>query len=103
MGLAGLFTDTMGVNGVEILAFNNCDPTFKDKLNEDLKQLNQVGFETMIQANEGNQTAKIMIRIENEMIKDVVIVAYDGELALIHIKGNIKPSNIEKVAKKHST
>ena len=96
---ANLFHDTMGVTGVEVLSFDDCDKSVKDKLTKEIASLKDENYETMVSANEGNQRAKVLLKIKDDMIKEIIILASGDGLALIRIKGNIKPSDIDKVIK----
>ena len=52
MKLASLFTETMGVNGIEILEFDNCAQEVKDRLSTAIRNLRDPDYETMVTANE---------------------------------------------------
>ena len=87
MKISSLFTETMGVKSIEVLSFEECGNTVKD----DLRAANE----------EGNRT-KVMVRIDKDIIRELVILTTDGgDDALIRIKGKIKPSDIEKVINDH--
>lgn len=102
MKISSLFTETMGVNSIEVLSFEECGSTVKDDLRAAIKKLKDPAFETMVTTNEGGSRTKIMVRIDKEMIRELVILTTDsGDDALIRIKGKIKPSDIEKVINNH--
>ena len=50
--LANLFTDTMGVDGIEILEFDDCDQSVKDRLHAAVRELRDPGYETMVSEND---------------------------------------------------
>ena len=57
---------------------------------------------TMVNANEEGNRTKVMVRIDKDIIRELVILTTDGgDDALIRIKGKIKPSDIEKVINDH--
>lgn len=101
MKLASLCTETMGVDGIEVLDFSDCDETLKERLSSAIKNLKDPQFETMVSTNEGNSHTKVMVRIEKEMISELVVLTTGNSNALVRIKGHIKPSDIEKVMKNH--
>lgn len=101
MKLAGLFTETMGVNGIEVLEFGDCDSKVKQRFEKAIKELKDPDFETMVTSNEKGSRTKVMVRIEKEMIREMVVLTTGDSNALVRIKGNIKPSDIEKVMKDH--
>ena len=102
MKISSMFTETMGVSSIEVLSFDECGSTVKENLRTAIKQLKDPNFETMVTSNEGGSHTKVMVRIDKEMIRELVILTTDGgDDALIRIKGKIKPSDIERVVNDH--
>ena len=98
MKISSMFTETMGVSSIEVLSFDECGSTVKENLRTAIKQLKDPNFETMVTSNEGGSRTKVMVRIDKEMIRELVVLTTDGgDDALIRIKGKIKPSDIERV------
>lgn len=102
MSLAGLFTDTMGVDSVEAYSFDNCAEELKEKLQKATKDIKDKAYETMLTSNDEGSRVKVLVRIEKEMIRELVIISTGESNALVRIKGMIKPSDIERVTKQHS-
>ncbi len=48
MKLASLFTETMGVNGIEVLEFGSCNSDVKQRFEKAIKELKDPDFETMV-------------------------------------------------------
>ena len=102
MKISSMFTGTMGVSSIEVLSFDECGSTVKENLRTAIKQLKDPNFETMVTSNEGGSRTKVMVRIDKEMIRELVVLTTDGgDDALIRIKGKIKPSDIERVVNDH--
>lgn len=101
MRLAGLFTETMGVDGIEVLDFDDCAQNVKDRLSKAIKDLKDPDYETMVTTNENNSRTKILVNIKEDMIRELVILTTGDDNALVRIKGKIKPSDIERVVKEH--
>ena len=102
MKISSMFTETMGVSSIEVLSFDECGSTVKENLRTAIKQLKDPNFETMVTSNEGGSRTKVMVRIDTEMIRELVVLTTDGgDDALIRIKGKIKPSDIERVVNDH--
>lgn len=101
MSLAGLFGDTMGVDGVEVYSFDESPTEVKERLNKAIKGLKDSRFETLVSSNEGNSRVKVLVKIEEEMIREMVVVTTGDSHALVRIKGKIKPSDLQEVADKH--
>lgn len=101
MKLSSMFTETMGVEQIEVLAFEECSANVKENLETAIRNLKDPRFETMITANEEGSHTRIMIRIDQNIIRELVVLTSGNDSALIRIKGKIKPSDIEKVVKEH--
>ncbi|RHJ84770.1 DUF4252 domain-containing protein [Parabacteroides sp. AM08-6] len=101
MKLSSIFTETMGVNGIEVLDFDDCSKDVKENLRTAIRKLKDDRFETMITSNEDNNHVKVMVRIDKKMIRELVIFCTGEDNALIRIKGKIKPSDLEQVVKEH--
>lgn len=102
MKISSLFTETMGVKSIEVLSFEECDGAVKERLRSAIQQLKDPHYETLVQSNEEGSRTKVMVRIDKDFIRELVVLTTDGgDDALIRIKGKIKPSDIEKVVNEH--
>ena len=101
MKLASLFTDVMGVTGVEVFSFDECEPSVKDRLSRAIASMKDENYETLVSVNEGNDRTKILVKLKDESIREIIIMTSGDGLALVRIKGNIKPSDIEKIVKEN--
>ena len=100
MSFASMFTKTMGVNGVEVYDFDACDEEVKEKLTQAVRNLKDSRFDTMISANEDGERTKVLVRINGDYIREMVVVTTGNSYSLVRIKGKIKPSDFEEVAAK---
>lgn len=98
---ASLFTDVMGVDGVEVLSLDECSSTIKENFKAALKDFKDSKFETMITSNENNNKTRVLVRMEEDTIRELIVFTYGDSNALIRIKGKIKPSDIDALVKKH--
>ena len=101
MKLASVFTETMGVNGIEVIEFGDCASDVKERFIQAIKKLKDPAFETMVTSNENGSRTKVMVRIEKEMIREMVVLTTGNSYALVRIKGKIKPSDLDKVINDH--
>jgi len=101
MSFAGMFTETMGVDGIEAYSFDSCSGEVKERLTKAMRNIKDSKFETMITSNEGNSRTKVLVRIEDDIIRELVVVTTGDSNALVRIKGKIKPSDIDRVVEKH--
>ncbi|MDH6305974.1 hypothetical protein M2459_002985 [Parabacteroides sp. PF5-5] len=100
--LAGIFTDTMGVDGIEILSFGECGNEVKEQFTNAIRNLKDSSYETMINANEDGKRTKVMLLIKDDMIRELVVLTSGSDAAMVRIKGKIKKSDIEKLVNEHS-
>ncbi|MDL2221514.1 DUF4252 domain-containing protein [Parabacteroides sp. OttesenSCG-928-N08] len=94
---AGLFTDTMGVEGLEVFSFDEAGEETKSRFIAAVKQLKDKDYETMISHNEEGGRTRVLVKIEKELIREMVIVTSGTSNALIRVKGKIKPEDIQRV------
>lgn len=100
MTFAGFFKNLMGVNGIEVLSFNECGQSVKKKLNKEIASLKDANYETMVSANEEKENTKILVKLQDEFIEEIVVLTTGENPAMVRIKGKIKPSDIENVINK---
>ena len=78
MKISSLFTETMGVKSIEVLSFEECGSTVKNDLRTAIKKLKDPNYETMVNSNEGGSRTKVMVRIDKDIIRELVILTTDG-------------------------
>ena len=101
MKLASLVTDVMGVEKIEVLSLNDCSSSVKENFQSALKKFKDSGYETMVTSNENNSRTRVLVRIEKDIIQELVVFTSGESNALIQIKGKIKASDIDALVKKH--
>ena len=97
MKICSLFEDTKGVNSVKLLNLENCSPAMREQFIDDLRSLKDSDFDTVVSSNEGGEYSKILMKVEDGVIKEIVVCNIDGEIAVIQVKGKIKPENMDEV------
>jgi hypothetical protein len=102
MKIAGMFEDTMGVEKIDILNFDNNDNRTKERFSEAIRNLKDPSFETMINSNENGERVKVMVRIKDEVIRELVVLTSGNDPVMVRIKGKIKKSDIEKIISQNS-
>ena len=95
--LANLFTDTMGVDGIEILEFDDCDQSVKDRLHAAVRELRDPGYETMVSENDEDGRTRVLVKIHDDRIRALVVITSGDDNTLVRIKGNIKPDDIDRM------
>lgn len=101
MKISSLFTETMGVNSIKVLCLEDCSSETLNRYKEDIRNLKDPEFEPLVTSNEDGEVAKIMVKIKDEMIREMLICSVDDEVAVVHLKGKIKPEDIARVINEH--
>ncbi|MDR1114828.1 MAG: DUF4252 domain-containing protein [Tannerella sp.] len=91
-----------GVSGVEIFSFDECDKKFKEDFNEAIKKLKDSAYETVISTNENGNCTKILLKINENFINEIMILTGGKDPAMIRIKGKIKRDDIDDIIKSNS-
>jgi len=99
MTFARAFTDTKGVTGVEVFSFEDCDSQVKDKLNAAIRNLKDSSFETLVSTTQDGENTKILVKVKENFINEIVIVTGGKDPAFVRIKGKIKPDDFQDVVK----
>ena len=56
------------------------------------------GYETVTSSNEENEIVRILMKIEKEKIREIVIISLEeNEISLIRIKGKIDPNQMQNI------
>jgi len=97
MSLARAFTDTKGVTGVEVFSFEECDMPVKEKLNDAIKNLKDSSYETIVSTTQDGERTKVLVKIKDDYINEIVVIAGGSDPALVRIKGKIKPEDMQDV------
>ena len=97
MTLAKIFTDTKGVSGVEVYSFDECDNNIKERFNEAIKNIKDESYETLVSTSEDGERTKILVKIKNDYINEIIVMAGGNAPALVRIKGKIKPDDVKSV------
>ncbi|MDR3261824.1 MAG: DUF4252 domain-containing protein [Tannerella sp.] len=101
MKIAGFFGgDTKGVDGVEVLSFNNCDSSLKVRLDNAVRSLKDENYETFLTTNEDGVHTKILMKIDDDTISELVVLTTGRDPALVRIKGKISQSDIGRMVGK---
>jgi hypothetical protein len=101
MMFASLFEDTMGVDGLDVLSFEDCTDAFRNKMNAAINSLNDNKYELLLTAKDDGENVKILVRNEKDVIRELVVMVSGNDVALVRIRGNIKHSDLDRVINRH--
>ena len=99
MTFARAFTDTKGVTGVEVFSFDECDSQVKSKLNAAIKNLKDSAYETLVSTTQDGENTKILVKIKDDYINEIVVITGGKDPAFVRVKGKIRPEDMQDVVK----
>ncbi|MDR0977009.1 MAG: DUF4252 domain-containing protein [Prevotellaceae bacterium] len=97
MFMAGMFSKTMGVKGIEVCSFENCTDRVKAQVREAIGKLKDSNYETMLRHNKEGEQVRILTRMKDDYISELVVIAVNKSVALVRLKGKIKPQDIDEL------
>lgn len=104
MSFGKLFMDndtpeiTRSVRSMKILDLEDCSDKVKERFNRKVNNLQLEGYETMIQTIDNGEKVRILVRMEKEVIRELLIVCTGSDdCALILLNGKIKKEDINEL------
>ena len=106
MKFARLFMDSddknnpliKGTHSVKVLDLEDCTKDIKKQFTQKVKQLEHNGYETWMQVKEDGENVKIIAKMEDQMIRELLVLTTDNDdCALVLIKGKIRKEDIQAI------
>ena len=104
MSIGRLFMDddtpeiAKSIDFMKILDLEDCSSKVKARFNEKVNNLQLEGYETMIQTIENGEKVRILTRIEDNTVRELLIVCTgNDDCALIQLNGKIKKEDIAEL------
>ena len=106
MKFARLFMDSddknnpliKGSHSVKVLDLEDCTKDIKKQFTQKVNQLEHNGYETWMQVKEDGENVKIIAKMEDQMIRELLILTTDNDdCALVLIKGKIRKEDIQAI------
>ena len=104
MTIGRLFMDSdtadiaKSIRSMKVLDLEDCSSKVKTRFNEKVNNLQLEGYETMIQTIENGEKVRILTRMENDAIRELLIVCTgNDDCALIQLNGKIKKEDIAEL------
>lgn len=87
-----------GINSMNMLNAEELSTTDYNQLKKLLNQCNDNGYETLVSTNEEDEIARILMKIEKEKIREIIIISLEkDEVSFIRIKGAIDPDQLNAI------
>ena len=86
------------IRSMKVLDLEDCSNKVKTRFNEKVNSLQLEGYETMIQTIDNGEDVRILSRMENDAIRELLIVCTgNDDCALIQLNGKIKKEDIAEL------
>ena len=89
-----------GTDSVQVLDLSSCSSNIKDDFAKKVKTLKDEGYETLVRSNENGENVRVLVKIKNEEIRELVVISTGNDSSLVKIKGKFKKSDIAKLTDK---
>lgn len=91
------YADGLNISSVKVMSFDECSQDVKLRFNELAERLNDDKYEVLLKSNEKDEKTRIFARVQNEAIRELVIVSIGNDPAIVRIKGKIRPEDVQKL------
>lgn len=97
--LANLGDDIVkDIESVMILAFDDCEESLKDKFTKEVNSMLTQGYETLIRSNKNDKTVRVLAKVNEDSINELMVIVTGSKAALIVVKGAFSKSEIQSKA-----
>ncbi len=87
-----------GINSVQVLDLEDSPKNVQERFAKEVKKLKLNGYETWIQVKEDGKIVKIVAKVKDEMVRELLILQVgDDGCTLVLMKGKIKRNEIQAV------
>jgi len=84
-----------GVKTIKVLDMENCSPNIRKELQQEVNQLEQNGYETLVQTKEKDESVKLIAKMDKDAINELIVFFTENdECGLTLMKGKIKKEDI---------
>ncbi len=89
------YANGINISSVKVMSLDACSYDVKCRFNALVEKLNDNKYELLLRTNEKNEKTRIYARLKNNAIRELIIVCAGDEPAFVHIKGKIKPEEVQ--------
>ncbi|MGI6048540.1 MAG: DUF4252 domain-containing protein [Petrimonas sp.] len=91
------YANGLNISSVKVMSFNECSQDVKLRFNALAERLNDDKYELLLKANEKDEKTRIFARVQNEAIRELIIVSMGNDPTIVRIKGKIRPEDVQKL------
>ncbi|MDK2852994.1 MAG: hypothetical protein PWQ38_1259 [Proteiniphilum sp.] len=86
------------VTSIRVLSLEECAPEVKERFSRAALGFRDEGYELFLNANDQDEKARIFVKIEDQLIREMVIMTMGDDPALVHLKGKFRPADIDQTS-----
>lgn len=87
-----------GINSMKVLNLEESPKNVQERFGEEVKKLHLNGYETWIQAKEDGENVKIVAKVKDDVVRELIILSTGNDnCALVIMKGKIKREDIQLI------
>lgn len=91
------------IRSIKVLDLEDCSSSVKERFNKKVSGLDKNDYETLMSVKEDDENVQILVKEKKNIIKEMVIVCGGkDDCALILIKGDIRPEDINKLVEQET-
>ena len=85
------------ISGIRVLSLDECTKEVKDRFNEQALRFMDKRYELFVSSNEPDEKVRILLKFQDNMIREMVIITMGDSPELVQLRGKIKASDIENL------
>lgn len=85
------------ISSVNVMSLDDCSSETKNRFNKMAENFKDDNYELFLKSNEKDEKTRIFVRMQNETIREMVVLTMGKEPALIRIKGKIRPDQVQNM------
>lgn len=97
---ANNFIDVKGIKSASMLNLEDCTQDTKKRFVDAVKQLKDEAYETLIKMEQDGQQVRVLLKMENDKIKEAILLQAGDNCVMVWIKGEIDISALNVIQKK---
>ena len=101
MFFASLMTSTYGVDKIDVLCMEDCNPSMRESFRETMENMQDRDFETLVSVNDKGEKVKILVKIDDESISELVVLVLDTDITMVRLWGEINPKDIAQLSEEY--
>lgn len=86
------------ISSIHVLTLDDCSSQVKQHFNESALKFREKDYELFVNSNEDDETVRVFLKFHKNAIREMVVITMGNNPSLVHLKGKIKPEDIENLS-----